>query len=212
MWRQSSYTNHFERVTQWKDQLKVCYDHGRVTEPVTSDDIIHTAIANTSFAGSKRYIWVEFEAADDDEKLAMIMDGACKERGVGMTIRKLWKKRFVWRSTILRSVSVNFFVCLFFLNSASWGAIPSACFVRCTCALKCNNYIIYNIYSHVHACQWISIHHMSMISECLTLYHRCIYDCIMHYSPVLDHVLLYHVLLWIYWEIRRSTAKPSLAS
>ena len=27
----------------------------------------------------------------------------------------------------------------FFLNSASWGAIPSACFVRCTCALKYNN-------------------------------------------------------------------------
>ena len=37
----------------------------------------------------------EFEAADDDEKLAMILDGACKERGVGMTIRKMWKKRFV---------------------------------------------------------------------------------------------------------------------
>ena len=36
-----------------------------------------------------------FEAADDDEKLAMILDGACKERGVGMTIRKMWKKRFV---------------------------------------------------------------------------------------------------------------------
>ena len=38
----------------------------------------------------------------------------------------------------------NFLLCLsklfcvrfFFLNSASWGAIPSACFVRCTCALK----------------------------------------------------------------------------
>ena len=40
------------------------------------------------------------------------------------------------------SVSVNFFcVCFFFLNSASWGAIPSACFVRCTCALKYNNII-----------------------------------------------------------------------
>ena len=37
----------------------------------------------------------EFEAADDDEKLAMILDGACKERGVGMAIRKMWKKRFV---------------------------------------------------------------------------------------------------------------------
>ncbi len=34
---------------------------------------------------------------------------------------------------ILCSDSVNFFV---FLNSASWGAIPSACCVRCTCALK----------------------------------------------------------------------------
>ncbi len=37
----------------------------------------------------------EFEAADEDGKLAMILDGACKERGVGMTIRKMWKKRFV---------------------------------------------------------------------------------------------------------------------
>ena len=37
----------------------------------------------------------EFEAADDDDKLAMILDGACKERGVGMAIRKMWKKRFV---------------------------------------------------------------------------------------------------------------------
>ena len=37
----------------------------------------------------------EFEAADDDEKLAMILDGACKERGVEMAIRKMWKKRFV---------------------------------------------------------------------------------------------------------------------
>ena len=37
----------------------------------------------------------EFEAADEDEKLAMILDGACKERGVGMVIRKMWKKRFV---------------------------------------------------------------------------------------------------------------------
>ena len=37
----------------------------------------------------------EFEAADDDEKLAMILDGTCKKRGVGMTIRKMWKKRFV---------------------------------------------------------------------------------------------------------------------
>ena len=37
----------------------------------------------------------EFEAADDDEKLAMILDGACKDRGVGMAIRKMWKKRFV---------------------------------------------------------------------------------------------------------------------
>ena len=37
----------------------------------------------------------EFEAADDDEKLTMILDGACKERGVGMAIRKMWKKRFV---------------------------------------------------------------------------------------------------------------------
>ena len=36
-------------------------------------------------------------------------------------------------------------MCFFFLNSASWGAIPSACFVCCTCALKYNN-IIYNIY------------------------------------------------------------------
>ena len=27
-------------------------------------------------------------------------------------------------------------MCLFFLNSASWGAIPSACFVRCMCAPK----------------------------------------------------------------------------
>ena len=32
----------------------------------------------------------EFEAVDDDEKLAMILD-----RGVGMAIRKMWKKRFV---------------------------------------------------------------------------------------------------------------------
>ena len=39
--------------------------------------------------------WGEFEAADDDEKLAMILDGTCKERGVGMKIRKMWKKRFV---------------------------------------------------------------------------------------------------------------------
>ena len=37
----------------------------------------------------------ECEAADDDEKLAMILDGACKDRGVGMAIRKMWKKRFV---------------------------------------------------------------------------------------------------------------------
>ncbi len=37
----------------------------------------------------------EFEAADEDGKLAMILDGACKERGVGMAIRKMWKKRFV---------------------------------------------------------------------------------------------------------------------
>ena len=37
----------------------------------------------------------EFEAVDDDEKLAMILDGECKKRGVGMTIRKMWKKRFV---------------------------------------------------------------------------------------------------------------------
>ena len=37
----------------------------------------------------------EFEAADDDDKLAMILDGACKDRGVGMAIRKMWKKRFV---------------------------------------------------------------------------------------------------------------------
>ncbi len=36
-----------------------------------------------------------FEAADDDGKLAMILDGAWKERGVGMVIRKMWKKRFV---------------------------------------------------------------------------------------------------------------------
>ena len=36
----------------------------------------------------------EFEAAADDEKLAMILDGACKEIGAGMTIRKMWK-RFV---------------------------------------------------------------------------------------------------------------------
>ena len=37
----------------------------------------------------------EFEAADDDEKLATILDGACKERRVRMAIRKMWKKRFV---------------------------------------------------------------------------------------------------------------------
>ena len=37
----------------------------------------------------------EFEAADEDEKLAMILDGVCKERGVGMVIRKMWMKRFV---------------------------------------------------------------------------------------------------------------------
>ena len=30
-------------------------------------------------------------------------------------------------------------VCVCVLKSASWGAIPSACFVRCTCALKYNN-------------------------------------------------------------------------
>ena len=36
-----------------------------------------------------------FEAADENEKLAMILDGTCKERGVGMAIRKMWKKRFV---------------------------------------------------------------------------------------------------------------------
>ena len=37
----------------------------------------------------------KFEAADGDGKLAMILDGTCKERGVGMAIRKMWKKRFV---------------------------------------------------------------------------------------------------------------------
>ena len=37
----------------------------------------------------------EVEAADEDGKLVMILDGACKERGVGMAIRKMWKKRFV---------------------------------------------------------------------------------------------------------------------
>ena len=37
----------------------------------------------------------EFKAADEDGKLAMILDGACKERRVGMAIRKMWKKRFV---------------------------------------------------------------------------------------------------------------------
>ena len=37
----------------------------------------------------------EFEAADEDGKLTIILDGACKERGVGMVIRKMWKKRFV---------------------------------------------------------------------------------------------------------------------
>ena len=37
----------------------------------------------------------EFETVDEDGKLAMIWDGACKERGVGMAIRKMWKKRFV---------------------------------------------------------------------------------------------------------------------
>ena len=37
----------------------------------------------------------EFEAVDEDGKLAMILDGACKERSVGMVIRKMWKKRFV---------------------------------------------------------------------------------------------------------------------
>ena len=50
----------------------------------------------------------EFEAADDDGKLAMILDGAWKERGVGMVIRKMWKKRFVWRSTILNFFCVCF--------------------------------------------------------------------------------------------------------
>ena len=35
------------------------------------------------------------KALDEDGKLAMILDGACKERGVGMLIRKMWKKRFV---------------------------------------------------------------------------------------------------------------------
>ena len=28
----------------------------------------------------------EFEAADENEKLAMILDGACKERGAGMSV------------------------------------------------------------------------------------------------------------------------------
>ena len=36
-----------------------------------------------------------FEAADEDGKLAMILDGACNERRVGTAIRKMWKKRFV---------------------------------------------------------------------------------------------------------------------
>ena len=39
-------------------------------------------------------------------------------------------------------LSKLFGVCLFFLNSASWGAIPSVCFVRCTCALKYNIIIL----------------------------------------------------------------------
>ena len=39
----------------------------------------------------------------------------------------------------------------FFLNSASWGAIPSACLVRCTCALK---YIIIIInYMYIAICE-----------------------------------------------------------
>ena len=37
----------------------------------------------------------EFAAADDDGKLVMIFNGACKDGGVEMAIRKMWKKRFV---------------------------------------------------------------------------------------------------------------------
>ena len=49
----------------------------------------------------------EFEASDEDAKLAIILDGACKERGVGMAIRKMWKTRFVRQSRIFCSVSVE---------------------------------------------------------------------------------------------------------
>ena len=49
----------------------------------------------------------------------------------------------------LLCLSKPFCVFVFFLNSASWGAIPSACFVRCTCALKYiydNNIVSMEVY------------------------------------------------------------------
>ena len=64
----------------------------------------------------------------------MILDGVCRERGVGMAIRRCGRRDLCEGQQFF--VVSQLTILWVFLNSASWGAIPSVCFVRCTCALK----------------------------------------------------------------------------